>query len=381
MLPIHDPILVAGDISRPTYAEINLARLSANFHAINQATGSAKVMPVLKANAYGHGLVRVAQHLEQLGAEYFGVALLEEGVLLRQAGIRTPILVLGGLVPEQIPLYLKYDLTLTAPSIEKLDLIEDAAAGFGGKANVHLELDTGMERAGVHWYNAERFLEHSLACRHCAVEGIYSHFANSDAADLSSARTQYERFMEALQFYERRSLPAPIRHLANSGGILQLPDSHLNMVRAGILLYGVYPSRECACTIPVRPALSLKSRVVYFKVVEPDMPISYGHTWKSDHRIRVVTVPIGYGDGYSRGLSNRGQVLIRGRRYPIVGRVCMDQLMVNIEWGEAYNGDTVTLLGEDGDEAITADDLADWLDTIPYEILSSINTRVPRVYV
>ena len=187
--------------------------------------------------------------------------------------------------------------------------------------------------------------------------------------------------MEALSYFEENDLPMPIRHLANSGGILQLPESHLDMVRAGIMLYGIYPSPECRRTIPVAPVLSLKSRVVFFKVVEPKMPVSYGHTWESDHRIRVLTIPIGYGDGYSRGLSSQGQVLIRGRRYPIIGRVCMDQIMVNIEWDEAYNGDSVTLLGRDGSESISADDLALWLDTIPYEILTSVNTRVPRKYI
>ncbi|MBI4770945.1 MAG: alanine racemase [Chloroflexi bacterium] len=380
MPPALDLPLPSGDLSRPTRAEVDLARLSANFHAIDRATGPARVMAILKANAYGHGLLPVARHLEAQGAEHFGVALLEEGLQLRQAGIHLPILVLGGLVPDQIPLALQHDLSLTASSIEKLEAIDRAAGTLGRIARVHLEIDTGMERTGVHWYSAGPFLERSLACRNAAVEGVYSHFANADAADVTSARTQYERFMEALQFYERRSLPVPTRHLANSGGILQLPQSHLDMVRAGILLYGVYPSRACRRTIAVQPALSLRSTVAYFKVVEAGAPISYGHTWKSDHRIRVVTVPIGYGDGYPRRLSNSGQVLLRGKRYPIVGRVCMDQLMVSIEWDEAYNGDLVTLLGEDGAERITADDLAGWLDTIAYEVLTGINTRVPRVY-
>ena len=374
-------MLTAGDISRPTYAEINLTRLSLNFRALQRVAGSARVMAVVKANAYGHGLVRVAQHLQGLRADYFGVALVEEGLLLRQSGIRTPILVLGGLLPEQIPPALARGLTLTASSLKKLDQIDRAAEALGVKARVHLELDTGMERTGVHWYDAEGFLERSLECRGCEVEGIYSHFANSDSTDLASARTQYERFMKALQFYERRTLPPPLRHLANSGGLLQLPESRLDLVRVGILLYGVYPSRECPRTVPVEPVLSLKSQVAYLKVVEAGSPISYGHTWQSDHGVRVATVPIGYGDGYSRGLSNRGQVLIRGRRYPIVGRVCMDQVMANLESDEADDGDPVTLLGADGEESITADDLADWLGTIPYEVLSSINTRVPRVYV
>jgi alanine racemase len=213
------------------------------------------------------------------------------------------------------------------------------------------------------------------------VEGIYSHFANSDAADLSSARLQLERFQEVLRFYDERGRRPPLRHIANSGAILQLPESHFEMVRPGILLYGVYPSAEVARTIDVRPALSWKSRVVFFKVVRPGHPVSYGSTWQSDHEVRVVTVPVGYGDGYFRSLSNRAEVIIRGRRYPVVGRVCMDQLMVNIEWDTAYNGEEVILIGEADGAAVTCADLAEWAGTIPYEVLTNINTRVPRLYV
>jgi len=213
------------------------------------------------------------------------------------------------------------------------------------------------------------------------VEGIYSHFANADAADLASARVQLERFLEVLQWYDKRGVRPPVRHMANSGAILQLRESYLDLVRPGILLYGVYPSAEVRKTITVRPALAWRSRVVYFKVVEPEHPVSYGSTWQSDHQVRVVTVPVGYGDGYFRALSNTAEVVIRGRKYPVVGRVCMDQIMVNIEWDTAYNGDPVTLLGADGDALITCEDVAGWAGTIPYEVLTNINTRVPRVYV
>jgi alanine racemase len=214
------------------------------------------------------------------------------------------------------------------------------------------------------------------------VEGIFSHFASSDAADLGFAREQLSRFNEVLRFYEQRGVAPPMRHIANSGGILQLPESHLDMVRAGIVLYGVYPSAEVERSIAVRPALSWKSRVVYFKVVKPGHPVSYGSTWQSDHMVRMVTVPVGYGDGYFRSLSNKSAVIIRGKKYPIVGRICMDQMMANIEWETAYNGDEVILIGEAGDQstAISCDDLATWAGTIPYEILTNINTRVPRMY-
>ena len=181
---------------------------------------------------------------------------------------------------------------------------------------MHLKIDTGMERIGVHYYNAPGLLERAAECRHTAVEGIYSHFANADAADLASARLQLARFMEVLEWYDKRGVPPPVRHMANSGAILQLPESHLDLVRPGILLYGVYPSDEVRKTIAVRPALSWKSRVVYFKVVTPGHPVSYGSTWQSDHPVRVVTVPVGYGDGYFRALSNRAEVSSAARAIP-----------------------------------------------------------------
>jgi alanine racemase len=264
--------------------------------------------------------------------------------------------------------------------VEKLSQIDRAAQAKSLTAKVHLKIDTGMERIGVHYYSASSLLEASLNCEHCLVEGIFSHFANSDSADLSSAETQLERFEKVLDFYRERDLTPPMRHMANSGAILQVPQSHFDMVRAEILLFGIYPSTEVLHSVAVNPALSWKSRVVYFKVVKPGHPVSYGSTWQSDHMVRVVTVPVGYGDGYFRSLSNKTQVIIRGKKYPVVGRICMDQMMVNIEWESAYNGDEVILIGESGSEAITCDQLAEWAGTIPYEVLTNINTRVPRVY-
>jgi alanine racemase len=212
------------------------------------------------------------------------------------------------------------------------------------------------------------------------VEGIYSHFANADAQDLAHARLQLERFHEVLRFYERHSLPAPLRHAGNSAAILRLPEARLDFVRPGILLYGVYPHAGAPHTVEVRPALSWRSRVVYFKVVEPGSPVSYGSTWQSDHRVRLVTVPVGYGDGYFRSMSNRAAVVLRGERRRQVGAICMDQMMVNIEWGSAYNGDEVLLIGEQDGAKVTVEELAEWAGTIPYEILTAINARVPRLH-
>lgn len=366
-------------VLRPTHLEVDLGRLAANYRAIATHVGRP-VMPILKANAYGHGLVAVARTLEAAGAPVLGLAFLEEGVELREAGVRAPILVLGGILGDQIPDFLAHDLQLCASSVDKLAAIDAAAAERGVRAKVHLKIDTGMERIGVHWYSASKLLDASLQCRNVDVVGVMSHLATADEADLSYARLQLERFEQVLGFYALRSLPVPTRHLANSGAVLQLPEAWLDLVRPGIALYGVLPSDDVPRTVDVAPALTWKSRVVYFKVVEPGNPVSYGATWRPERRTRIVTVPVGYGDGYPRALSNRAEVLISGKRYPVVGRVCMDQLMVDIGWDSAYNGDEVVLLGRQGDEAITAEELASRAGTVPYEILTGINARVPRVY-
>ena len=364
---------------RPTYAVVDLSRLKANLDTIRAHVAPARVMVTLKANAYGHGLEAVARALAPR-ADAFGVALVEEGIALRQQGVENLVLVMGGIWTRQIPLFLEHDLTFTVPSLARLRDIEDAAAATNGTARVHLKIDTGMERIGVHHYHAEELLEAAVRSAHVEVEGIYSHFASADADDLAGARQQLARFEEVLSFYERRSLPRPERHMANSAAILTMPESHMDMVRAGILIYGVYPSPGAPRTVEVRPALSWRSRVVYFKVVEAGSPVSYGGTWSSDHRVRVVTVPVGYGDGYFRSMSNKAEVILRGKRHPQVGSICMDQMMVNIEWDTGYNGDEVVLIGEQGAERITVEELAQWAGTVPWEILTAINDRVPRLY-
>ena len=379
-MEINQPVIATDEGVRATWAEVNLTRLRLNLDAIRAAVSPAKVMIVIKANAYGHGLAEVAKTLVQR-VDYIGVAVLEEGIFLRKLGIQAPILVLGGIWGEQVPRYLEYDLTFTASSVERLEQIEAVAKQAGKKAKIHLKIDTGMERIGVHYYNAHTLQETAARCRNVVVEGIYSHFANADAQDLTHARLQLERFQDVLGFYDKNSLPLPVRHMANSAAILQMPESYLDMVRPGIMLYGVYPSQSVLRSIVVQPALTWKSRVVYFKVVQSGHPVSYGSTWQADHPVRVVTVPVGYGDGYLRSMSNKAQVIINGRKYPQIGRICMDQMMVNIENDSAYNGDDVILMGEVKNQAITAEELAEWAGTIPYEVLTNINTRVPRVYI
>jgi alanine racemase len=378
---INHPTISTEEIIRPTRLEIDLNILAENYRQIKKHVANTKMMPILKANGYGHGLVRVAQLMQKLGADYIGVAVLEEGILLREQGVNIPILVLGGIWGNQIPHFLKHDLTITASSIEKLNQIDELAGQMKLKAKVHLKIDTGLERIGVHYYSAEKLLEATLKCRNLEVEGIFSHFANSDNLELNFTRLQLERFMEVLQFYEKHSIQMPIRHISKSGSILQMPEANLDMVRPGLLLYGVYPSQEIPHTVKVKPASTWKSLVVYFKVIKANHPVGYGLTWQSDHDVRSITVPVGYGDGYFRSMSHKAEVLLNGKRYPVIGRISMDQIVVNIEKDSAYNGDEVILFGSDGEDKITVEELADWAGTIPYEILTNINTRVPRVYI
>lgn len=372
--PIDDELI------RPTRVEVDLGAISQNFRAIKEIVNGRRVMCILKANAYGHGLIRVARHLESLKADYFGVAYLEEGIALRKAGIVSPILVLGGIIGNQIPYFIEYDLTITASSVEKLQQIELAAGQMNKKAKIHLKIDTGMERIGIHYYSAESLLKAASEVTHCEVEGIYSHLAKADDGDTAYSRMQIDRFNDVLRFYDKHHIRRPMVHMDNSAGTLQYPDMHHDMVRVGLMLYGVYPVSDMADKVDLQPALSWKTRVVYFKVIMPDHPVSYGGTWSSSEMTRLVTIPVGYGDGYFRSMSNKAQVLIRGHRYPAVGNICMDQMMVNIGWHSAYNGDEVVLIGHQGDHQITVEDLAGWAGTIPYEILTNINTRVPRIY-
>jgi alanine racemase len=362
---------------RPTFLEVNLSQLRRNVEAIRARVGSALVMPMLKANAYGHGVDGVAPFIEPF-VDYIGVATLEEGIHLRDLGIRKPILVAGGTLPEQLPYFAEYDLTLTASSPDLLRAADELAGSMRTRITAHLKIDTGMERVGVRDNESEPFLELSLQCKNLDVEGIYSHFANSDAAELSHAYLQLERFNEVLRFYEKRALPRPrLVHMANSGAILQLPQSTFDMVRCGVLFYGVHPTREAKRMQEVQPALTWRSRVAYSKITPPGRPVSYGSLWQAERPTRIVTIPCGYADGYFRRMTNHARVLVNGKAYSQVGRICMDQFMVDVGDDPAQVGDEVILLGA----GITADDLAEWTGTNAYEVLTSIGARVPRVFV
>ena len=369
---------------RPTYLEVNLSQLKQNLENIRAHVAPAKVLVVLKANAYGHGVDGVAPFIAPF-ADYIGVAIAEEGIHLRKLGLTTPILIMGGTLVEQLPEFLEYDLTLAASSLDLLTAAEQLAGSAGKPIKTHLKIDTGMERIGVREYEAEALIEKSLACSHVDVEGIFTHFANSETIDDSlpsnarevKASLQLERFQEVLSIYEKRSAPHPqIRHMANSGATLRMPESYYDMVRPGVLFYGVYPGRDIEKTIEVKPALKWKSKVVFSKLTLPGRGVSYGSLWQAEEQTRIVTVPCGYADGYFRRMTNRPRVLINGKSYPQVGHICMDQFMVNVGGDDIKVGDEVTLLGN----GIIPEELADWAGTNEYEVMTNISARVPRVF-
>ena len=362
---------------RPTYLEINLSQLKENIEAIRARVLPAKVMPMVKANAYGHGVDGVAPFIEPY-VDYIGVALVEEGIHLRELGIRKPILVAGATLAEQISLFAEYDLTLTGSSLDLLEIAEEVSGSTGSRIKTHLKIDTGMERVGVREYEAESFILNSAAYRNIVIEGIYTHLANSELGDRNYSFMQLERFQEILDLFPKHSLPVPpLRHVCNSGGILNLPEAYFDMVRPGVLFYGVYPGDEVDRIVDVKPALTWRSRVAFAKRTRPGRPISYGSLWQAEEETGIVTIPCGYADGYFRRMTNHAQVVIRQKRYPQVGRICMDQFMVNVGDDEIKVGDEVTLLGE----GILAEDLAQWTGTNEYEVMTNIGARVPRVYI
>ena len=362
---------------RPTILEVNLSQLRRNLDVIRAQVSPAKVMLMVKANAYGHGVDGVAPFIEPY-VDYLGVAIVDEAIHLRELGIRKPILVAGGTLPEQVSLFAEYDLTLTGSSPELLAVAEEVSRSTGAPIKTHLKIDTGMERVGAREYEAEEFILTASSCRHIAVEGIYTHLANSELADRTYSDLQLERFHEVLALYQKHSLPVPaLRHVCNSGGILNLPGAYFDMVRPGVLFYGVYPGEEVDRVVEVQPALTWRSRVAYSKRTLPGRPVSYGSLWQPEVETGIVTVPCGYADGYFRRMTNHAQVLIHGRRYPQVGRICMDQFMVDVGDDEVQVGDEVILLGQ----GITAEDLAGWTGTNEYEVMTNISQRVPRVYV
>lgn len=365
---------------RATWAEINLGAIAHNLQEIKRKVAPAEIMAVIKADAYGHGLKEVARVALENNARYLGVSTVEEGVQLRKQ-TTTPILVFGGFFENQIKACLEHDLELTLFDFERAGALSKQAQASCNSAKVHIKVDTGMTRVGVHWQESLDFTRRVSELRCVKIVGIYTHFASADAKDKSFAKTQLQRFRKVLTELEMRNIQIPLKHTANSGAILDLPESYFDMVRPGVSIYGYYPSFEATESINLQPAMSFKSQVVAVKQVESGTKISYDSTYETVKQTKIVTVPVGYADGYNRLLSNQGEVLIRGKRYPVVGQVCMDFIMVDIGLeNDIQTGDEVVLLGCQGDEEISIYEICEKLNTIPYEFTCMISSRVPRVY-
>jgi len=371
---------------RSTRAEVDVAALEENFNAVRAWSRPAEVLAVIKANAYGHGAVAVARVLEKAGARFLGVALVEEGVELRNAGVAAPILVMGGAYEGGYAQIVDGDLTPVVFRQEHLAALAAAARQAGKQVNVHLKVDTGMGRLGIPPDALDSFLDGLAQAPELVLDGVASHLANADAADPASTREQVRAFAEVLRRVDATGLQVRWRHLSNSAAVLDHAEAReslrLNLVRPGLVLYGLPPVPRLAGEISLRPVLSWKTQVSHLKTVPVGTPVSYGSTWHAPRRSTVATLPVGYADGYSRALSNKASVLVRGRRAPVVGRVCMDMTMVDVtEVAGVTLGDEVVLLGEQGTERIGAEELAALQDTIPYEVLCGVSARVPRVAV
>jgi len=363
---------------------INLDAIRSNINEIRRhLKKDTKLMVIVKADAYGHGAVAVSKALENGLADAFGVAIIEEAVELRKAGITKPILILGFTPKEQFDLVVSYDVIQTVYQYEMAQELSKEAIKQGKTAKIHIKVDTGMSRLGFSdSQESITEIKKISTLKGLYIEGIFSHFANADEKDKSSVNDQIRRFNDFYRQLENEGIHIPIRHMANSAGVIEFPNAQYEMVRCGIITYGLYPSEYVNHSFAnLIPAMELKSHVVYIKEVPPGTGISYGSTYITKRKTKVATIPVGYADGYSRNLSNVGKVIIRGKYAPIIGRICMDYFMVDVtDIEDVTQGDTVTLLGKDGDCVISAETLALWSHSFPYEMVCTVGKRIPRVF-
>lgn len=357
------------------FAEINLNALSHNLNVVRKKTGNIRTLAVIKANAYGHGAVKVAAHLIKKGVSNLGVAYTNEAITLREAGITVPVLVFFD--RDHIDACLDYDLTPTVFDLDTARRLSSGAKRLNKQIAVHVKVDTGMGRIGFDIRKAYEAIISISSLKNIKLEGLMSHFSEADLKDKDFVNLQLKNFKSLAGKLKRNKIHFEFLHMANSAAVLTMPDAHLNMVRPGIMLYG-YAGCECE---KLRPVMNLKSRIVFLKKVPPGTPISYNRTFVTKRKSTIATIPVGYADGYNRMLSNQGEVLINGRRAPVVGRVCMDTTMVDVTDIPDVNYKTeVVLMGRQGREQITADDIARKTGTIPYEVLTSVGQRIKRIY-
>ena len=371
---------------RRVHADIDLDAVQFNFDQMSKnIPQGTKIMAVVKTDAYGHGAVPLASFMEPCEKLWgFATATVDEAVELRQAGIKKPILILGYTFPECYTHIVKNEIRQTIFTLDMAKALSNEAVRQNKKAYIHIKLDTGMGRIG--YQNAKEAAadaEKISKLPMLEIEGVFTHFANADTSSQENTLRQLEKFDEMIEAMEAVGVTFSLKHCANSAGIIELTDQKFDLVRAGIISYGLWPSDEVKKdVVQLKPILSLKSHVVYVKEVEPGCAVSYGSTWVAEEKRKIATIPIGYGDGYPRSLSNKGYVLIKGCKAPIVGRVCMDQMMVDVTDipEEIRVGDRVTLIGQDGDLTITAEEIGDLSGRFNYELVCDLGNRIPRIY-
>lgn len=366
------------------YAAIDLDAVCHNISEIKKLVGpDTKIMPVIKADGYGHGAVPVAKALNKIGVDGFAVAIIEEGIALRKQGITKPILILGYTSEYQYASLIQHEIEQTVFSYEMAEAISKFAVTMKKEARIHIKVDTGMNRIGFKpTEESVGQVQRIQKLPNIKIQGIFTHFACADEEDKTSARHQKELFDQFVLKIEEKGIEIPVKHVSNSAAIMDLRECRMDMVRSGIITYGLYPSEEVdKSAIDLKPALSLISHVIHVKEVGPGEGVSYGSTFVTDRKTRIATIPVGYADGYPRALSSRGRVIIRGQYAPIIGRICMDQFMVDVTDIEGVCVmDRVTLIGTEGDKNISVEEAADLAGSFNYEFVCGIGKRVPRVY-
>lgn len=371
-------------LPKRAYAQIDLSAIIKNVEAVKSKVGpDVRTMAIVKTDAYGHGAVRIASELSAAGVDAFGVATVEEGAVLRRNGITKPILILGYVFPEDYEELLNNGLMHAVFKYENACELSKKAAELNKTAEIHIKIDTGMGRIG--FAPTDESIEEIVKISklpNIEIDGIFTHFACADSKDKTSCNRQKKLYLDFLEKLEKRGISIPVKHMDNSAGIIDYNSDFLDMVRIGIMTYGLYPSDEVdKASFELYPALSLISSVSYVKAVKKGFSISYGSTFTADRDMEIATVSIGYGDGYPRALSNKGRVLINGEYCNIVGRVCMDQLMVDVTGKNVKQGDRVTLVGKNDNNRISVEEVADTAGSFNYEFCCNINMRVPRVYI
>ena len=368
--------------SLSTWAEIDLAALAHNFREVKKMVGpKVGVIAIVKAQGYGHGMVQVSRPLEKEGVNYFGVTSPSEAFLLRKEGIKLPILILGPTILDQAKEIIEKDITQTICTKEMALILQGECKKLKKRLNVHIEVDTGMGRTGVPYQRALKLIKEIIKIPELVVEGIFTHFSTADEEDKSFTKEQIKRFKGVLEKLEGEGIDIPLRHAANSAGVLNFPESYFNMVRPGLALYGIYPSEYVSRSLDLHPVMSLKSKVIYLKRVKKGATISYGKTYVTNKNTTIAILPIGYEDGYNRLLSNKGEVIIREKRVRIAGRVCMDQTIIDVGGvPDVKVSDEVVLIGEQEREGVSVEELAKKVETVPHEVVCRIAERVPRIY-